>query len=187
MRARVTALLSQLRTGIRLPVRRLTITSEAGPVPYELSEALITIGRAAENMIVLADPSVSGRHAQLLLAGDDYQLVDLESTNGTRVNGETVRSVLLQAGDRIRFGKMEACFECEPSSEAQPLPVLEALEVRAAEVSARPADFENASPFQKRTSQKDHARVALYAAAAFAILLFVASMLALAQMHSPLP
>ena len=168
-------------------MRRLTIKDEKGSVSHELTEALVTIGRATENMIVLADPSISGRHARLQAAGDDYQLVDLDSTNGTRVNGESIRSVLLQAGDRIRFGKIEACFECELSATAQPLPVLEAVEARPAEVSARPADFENASPFQKRGSQKDRARFAFYAAAAVAILLFLASMLALAQMHSPLP
>ncbi|MDQ6626367.1 MAG: FHA domain-containing protein [Verrucomicrobiota bacterium] len=165
----------------------MTKTETGAAVPYELTEALVTIGRAAENTIVLADPSVSGRHAQLQRAGDDYQLVDLESTNGTRVNGESIRSVLLQPGDRIRFGKLEACFECELSATAQPLPVLEAVEASPAEVSTRPVDFENASPFPKRTSQKDRARLALYAAAAVAILLFLASMLALAQMHSPLP
>lgn len=168
-------------------MRRLTITGDASSVPFELTDALISIGRAAENAIVLADPSVSGRHAQLQLAGDDYQLVDLESTNGTRVNGETIRSVLLHPGDRIRFGKVEACFECEVSATAQPLPEREAVPVSAAEVSVRPADFQNASPFQKRTSQKDGARLALYGVAAVAILLFVASMLALALMHSPLP
>lgn len=168
-------------------MRRLTITSEAGRVPYELTDALVTIGRAAENTIVLADPSVSSRHAQLQRAGDDYQLVDLDSTNGTRVNGESIRSVLLQPGDRIRFGKLEACFECEVSAPAQPLPVLEAVEAVPADVSSRPADFTNASPFQKHSSQKDRARLALYAAAAVAILVFLASMLALAQMHSPLP
>ncbi len=165
----------------------MTKTETGAAVPYELTDALVTIGRAAENTIVLADPSVSGRHAQLQRAGDDYQLVDLESTNGTRVNGESIRSVLLQPGDRIRFGKLEACFECELSATAQPLPVLEAVEASPAEVSTRPVDFENASPFPKRSSQKDRARLALYAAAAIAILLFLASMLALAQMHSPLP
>jgi hypothetical protein len=102
------------------------------------------------------------------------------------VNGETIRSVLLQAGDRIRFGKLDAVFEGDVSTTAQPMPVLEAADARAAEVSARPLDFENASPFQKRATQKDRARVALYAAAAAAILVFLASMLALAQMHSPL-
>src|SRR4051794_25926889 len=151
-------------------MRRLMITTESGNVPHELTEDSITIGRAAENMIVLDDPSVSGRHAQLRAMGDDYQLVDLNSTNGTRVNGRAITSVLLQAGDRIHLGKVEACFECKTGGETQPLPVLEEPEARPAEISARPADFANASPFQKRRSQKDAVRTAIYALAGVAIL-----------------
>lgn len=166
-------------------MRRLTVTSEAGQSVHELTDALVTVGRAAENGIVLADASVSGRHAQLQAAGDTYQLTDLDSTNGTRVNGESVRSVLLQPGDRIRFGKVEACFECQTSDEAQPLPRLEEAQAQPAEASTRPADFANASPFQKRRSQRDAARLAIYAAAGLAILAFLGSMLALAQMHAP--
>ena len=74
----------------------------------------------------LEDPSVSGRHAQIEQVGEDYQLTDLESTNGTRVNGELITTVTLRVGDRIRFGKVEACFECEVPDEAQPLPALRA-------------------------------------------------------------
>ncbi|MBA3273710.1 MAG: hypothetical protein H0T11_07540, partial [Chthoniobacterales bacterium] len=78
-----------------------------------------------------------------------------------------------------------ACFECESSERAQPLPLVEEVEARPAEVSARPADFANASPFPKRQSQRDPLRPMIYAAAGVAILAFVASMLSLAQMHSP--
>lgn len=163
------------------------VTTNAGSVPHELHEPAILIGRAAENAIVIPDPSVSARHAQLQAIGDDYQLTDLDSTNGTRVNGENIRTVLLHAGDRILFGKVQACFECETAETAQPLPVPEQVAAQPAEVSARPADFGNASPFQKRTSRKDPSRVALYAAVVVALLAFVGSMLALAQMHSPLP
>ena len=66
---------------------KLIITTEAqGKIAYEFSEDLITIGRAPDSMIVIDDPSVSGHHAQLELAGESYKLKDLESTNCTRVN-----------------------------------------------------------------------------------------------------
>jgi len=161
--------------------------SGSPPVPHELTEDLVTIGRSPESLIQIDDPSVSGRHAQLQQVGDTFHLRDLESTNGTRVNGEIITSVALRLGDRIRFGKVEACFECELPSDAQPLPALEAVEARPAEVSARPADFANASPFPKRESDRDPARIPLFAAAAIAILAFIASMLALAQMRPPSP
>ncbi len=71
--------------------------------PHDLTDEVITIGRAPDNMIVIDDPSVSGRHAQLRLAGEVYRLKDLESTNGTRVNGIPVTETALRFDDRIRF------------------------------------------------------------------------------------
>jgi len=157
-------------------------------VPHELAEELITIGRGAENQIQLEDPSVSGRHAQLQARGDSYELQDLQSTNGTQVNGKAIAApVLLRVGDQIRFGKVEACFECETPGTAQPLPSPEQVQAAPAELSARPADFANASPFPRRTKQKDPARLALFAAAGLAILALLASLLSLLQMRPPMP
>ncbi|MBA2269522.1 MAG: FHA domain-containing protein [Chthoniobacterales bacterium] len=166
---------------------RLMIASSIGPIAHELSEELVTLGRSPENMIQLDDPSVSGKHAQLQLVGDDVQLTDLGSTNGTTVNDAAITAALLRAGDRVRFGKVEACFECEVAGDAQPLPAMEEVEANTAAVSARPADFSNASPFPRRTTEKDPGRTALFAAAVVAILAFIGSMLALAQMHAPMP
>ena len=165
----------------------MVITTPSGGVPHELTEATTTIGRAPENALHLDDPSVSGRHARLEQIGEDYQLTDLDSTNGTRVNGELITTTTLRAGDRIRFGKVEACYECEVQAEAQPLPVLQQVEARPAEVSARPVDFANASPFPRRRTENDPVRLAAFAAAGLALLAFVGSMLALAQMRAPLP
>jgi pSer/pThr/pTyr-binding forkhead associated (FHA) protein len=165
-------------------MRKLNVSLPGGgTVSYDLAEPVIAIGRAPENLIHLEEPSVSSRHAQITVAGDSYELRDLDSTNGTRVNGESITSVTLQLGDRIRFGKVEACFECEVP--AQALPVLPEIDLRPAETSARPADFANASPFPKRTVEKDPTRLALFAAAGVAILAFIGSMLALAQMQVP--
>ena len=78
---------------------------------HELTDERITIGRAPDNLLQIDDPSVSQRHAQLLLMHESYQLKDLGSTNGTRVNSVLVRDTLLRVGDRIRFGKVEARYE----------------------------------------------------------------------------
>jgi pSer/pThr/pTyr-binding forkhead associated (FHA) protein len=49
---------------------KLILTTESqGRLSYDLTEALITIGRAADNIIVIDDPSISSRHAQLELSG----------------------------------------------------------------------------------------------------------------------
>lgn len=166
------------------------ILSPSGPEPiaHELSAELITIGRAPENAIHIDDPSVSGRHAQLHLVGETFHLQDLDSTNGTRVNGEAITSVALRVGDRIQFGKVEACFECdvlEDAAAAPPPPTLAAVDARPAELSAVPADFANASPFPRRKTERDPVRTALFAISVLALVAFIGSLLALAQMQPP--
>src|SRR5438477_7618429 len=91
--------------------------------PHDLTDEVITIGRAPDNMIVVDDPSVSGRHAQLELSGDIYRLKDLDSTNGTRVNGIPIKETVLRFDDRVRFGGVEARFEPETRG-SQPLPMV---------------------------------------------------------------
>src|SRR2546430_3496687 len=105
---------------------KLILTTEAqGKVAYEFAERSITIGRAPDNAIVLDDPSVSSRHAQLELSGETYRLKDLESTNGTRVNGLPVTTeTALRFDDRIRFGAVDARFEPDTRG-SQPLPDVE--------------------------------------------------------------
>ena len=69
-----------------------------------IGDELLTIGRLPECGIMLADPNVSRRHAQLRREGEKVFLVDLGSTNGTRVNGATVREHPLSPGDEITIG-----------------------------------------------------------------------------------
>ena len=165
---------------------KLVIRSESGEsIPHDLVEESYTIGRAPENSIRLEDSSVSGRHAEIAVVDQNCYLKDLGSTNGTVVNDQPVTETQLRAGDRIRFGKVEACFECEMVAVAQPLPRLEEVQVRPAESSARPADFANASPFETRKGKKDPARTAVFAAAALAFLAFLVSLIALALMKAP--
>ena len=62
---------------------------------------VLTIGRDASNDVVLNDARVSRHHARLERIGTRYQLVDLDSSNGTFVNGERVRTRILSPGDEI--------------------------------------------------------------------------------------
>jgi pSer/pThr/pTyr-binding forkhead associated (FHA) protein len=164
---------------------KLSILLENSRATHELTDERITIGRAPDNMLQIDDPSVSSRHAQLLLIDDRYQLKDLGSTNGTRVNSELVTDTFLRVGDRIRFGKVEARYESDATGEAQPLPEAGEIEARPAETSEKPADFANASPFPNRQKEKDTVATAVLAAAAVAIVAFLVSMLGLLQIHGP--
>jgi hypothetical protein len=151
---------------------------------HELIEDLITIGRGPDNTIVINDPSVSTRHVQLERAGETYRLKDLNSTNGTRVNGIPVAETVLRFDDRIRFGAAEARYE-QDTRGSQPLPQPEGITAKSAELSTVPADFINASPFARRREEKDPLRVAIFVALALLALVFLGSMIAVLTMHAP--
>jgi hypothetical protein len=71
----------------------------------------LTIGRLPESAVMITDPNASRRHAELRRSGSDVVLVDLNSTNGTRVNGATVRERKLADGDQIVIGTTVLRFE----------------------------------------------------------------------------
>lgn len=76
-----------------------------------LGEYAVSIGRGADSVIVLGDPNVSRRHAEVRPRGDGYVVVDLGSTNGTRVNGALVSERPLADGDVLSFGATHLRFE----------------------------------------------------------------------------
>lgn len=76
-----------------------------------LGEDPVTIGRLPECDVVLSDPNVSRRHAEVRRRGNDFVVVDLGSTNGTRVNGAGVRERRLNDGDDIGLGGTVIRFE----------------------------------------------------------------------------
>ncbi len=77
----------------------------------EVDETLI--GRGSASDLVLSDEGVSREHALLLFdpAEGTWSVEDLQSTNGTRVNGKRVRSAVLQAGDELQIGGTRISFE----------------------------------------------------------------------------
>jgi predicted component of type VI protein secretion system len=70
----------------------------------------VTIGREEGNSLRLNDERVSRFHAKVQIDGDDHILTDLESTNGTRVNGTSVQIRRLRIGDRVGVGRSLLLF-----------------------------------------------------------------------------
>jgi hypothetical protein len=85
-----------------LPDGRRVTMDEEGP---------LTIGRLPESSVVVEDTNVSRRHAEVRRDGPDAVVVDLGSTNGTRVNGAQVRTRRLNDGDEITVGRTSLRFE----------------------------------------------------------------------------
>ncbi len=76
-----------------------------------LGEESLTIGRLPSCDIPVPDPNVSRKHAEIRPSGAGYVVVDLGSTNGTRVNGATVNERKLSDGDVIAVGTTRLRFE----------------------------------------------------------------------------
>lgn len=70
----------------------------------------VTIGREEGNILRLNDERVSRFHSKIQIDDNDYILTDLESTNGTRVNGTVVQIRRLRFGDRVALGRSVLLF-----------------------------------------------------------------------------
>jgi len=71
---------------------------------YPLGDEDVTMGRDRTNTVVVPSESASRRHARIFVSGGAHVLVDLESTNGTLLNGKPVAEQTLRNGDVIRVG-----------------------------------------------------------------------------------
>jgi len=86
---------------------------------YELAEVSVTIGRESSNGIQLHDTEASRRHVELRKNESSYELVDLESSNGTFVNNARIEQQLLQNGDRVEIGRTRMIFTASDAVETE--------------------------------------------------------------------
>jgi hypothetical protein len=116
----------QVLEGPRLRAGRFSVAAEViegadGLAPAELvlpgggrvhieSEPVV-IGRMPECEVVLSDPNVSRRHAEVLRINEAFMVRDLGSTNGTKLNGAPIREGYLTTGDNITVGSTTLVFE----------------------------------------------------------------------------
>ncbi len=79
----------------------------------QLTKERTTLGRRPYNDVVIDNLAVSGEHAALQMTGNEVTLEDLNSTNGTYVNGKAVKKQVLQHGDTVDVGKYKIKFVSE--------------------------------------------------------------------------
>jgi predicted component of type VI protein secretion system len=86
---------------------------------YDLIIEKTTVGRSDHNTLVLHDPSLSAAHCEILMYGDEVIVRDLDSRNGTFVNGVALHNsqAPLKHGQLVRFGSVEARLELDGESE----------------------------------------------------------------------
>ena len=87
---------------------RLVILNEGlTGLTHELSMNPTTVGRADGNLFQIIEPSVSGRHCEILLRGNEIIVRDLKSTNGTFIQGERITEAILKPGQILRLGRVD--------------------------------------------------------------------------------
>jgi pSer/pThr/pTyr-binding forkhead associated (FHA) protein len=91
---------------------------------HELKADRTTIGRVEDNMFQIPEASVSSHHCEVLLRGKDVVVKDLDSTNGTFINGEKISESVLQPGQTLRLGNVELRLDTGalPAAGAAPAP-----------------------------------------------------------------
>lgn len=78
---------------------------------HELNVDKTTIGRVEDNTFHIAEPSVSSHHCEVILRRGDVVVKDLNSTNGTFINGEKIAEGVLKPGQVLRLGQIELRLE----------------------------------------------------------------------------
>jgi len=91
--------------------RLVVITKGVSASPLELGGAWVTIGRADGNSFQVVETSVSGRHCEVRLQGEELLVRDLLSTNGTFVDGQKISEAKLKLGQVLRVGDVDVRFE----------------------------------------------------------------------------
>jgi pSer/pThr/pTyr-binding forkhead associated (FHA) protein len=101
---------------------RLVILSEGFTgKAFELSVEKTTIGRVDDNTFPIPEGSVSSHHCEVLLRGSEVVIHDLNSTNGTFVNGHQVTGeAVIKPGQILRLGQVEIRLEDASAQKSQP-------------------------------------------------------------------
>jgi FHA domain len=110
---------------------------------------LLTIGRTEDSIVQLASPSVSSHHAIIKPREDGYYVQDLASRNGTRINGVEIEEALMNDGDRISFGDVQAIYYAAdelPEPVYAEEPVAEVYHEVLPQAQPVPQSFETVAP-----------------------------------------
>lgn len=83
---------------------------------HELKAETTTVGRVEDNIFQIPDASVSSHHCEIILKGNDVVIRDLNSTNGTFINGQQITEAILKPSQILRLGQIEVRLEGDQSA-----------------------------------------------------------------------
>lgn len=128
---------------------------------YDLKVDKTTIGRVDDNSFPIAEGSVSSHHCEVQLRGNEVVVKDLNSTNGTFINGQQITGEgVLKPGQILRLGQIEMRLESDEMKTAasKKLPdhtmfIPQGVKLGSTETGTRPVHFGGASPFEKKSDK----------------------------------
>jgi signal transduction histidine kinase len=124
---------------------------------FELTGETLGAGRDASNRVRLHDTEVSRRHAEFVRSPEGYRLVDRGSANGTFVNSQSIRDVLLQSGDQIQIGQSILVYSAGSSTHATEAPPATDLAHRISLITRQ--DVELSSAIVKSIGETEGVRI----------------------------
>lgn len=127
---------------------KLILSFDGKPLKeYELDKELLTIGRRPGNDILIDNLAVSGTHAKILTILNDSFIEDLDSTNGTLINGERITKHALRNGEKVIIGKhaLEYINEAEEAGEGE----FEKTMIIRPDANAQPVSTETSKKLEK--------------------------------------
>ena len=111
---------------------RFRLMGETEPVAFDLGTGPNTIGRAAGNSVQIAEPSISSEHCVISVSSNGVYVQDLQSTNGTFIDGMPVAEGWIQPGQTLQLGTFRLRLETEEIQIHVPVPVTVAVEATPA-------------------------------------------------------
>ncbi|HEV8606016.1 MAG TPA: ATPase, T2SS/T4P/T4SS family [Tepidisphaeraceae bacterium] len=116
----------------------ISLQSESGPQKVPIAEKPVTIGRHPDNLLVITDTQASRFHAVIGRSKEGYIVKDLDSRNGTRLNGQPVKTAKLNEGDVVSIGTTDIRFSTGNSAAARAPRAAPEPTARAASASKPP-------------------------------------------------
>lgn len=152
---------------------KLVVLSESLPGrSHELTAEKTSVGRLDDNAFVLAEPSVSSHHCEILLKGQEVVIKDLNSTNGTFINGEKITEATLKPGQTLRLGQIElkldtpapaAAAGSEKRKQDHTASAPQGVKLNDLEKAGKSVSFDKNSPFAKKKDKTNLVFIAVSA------------------------
>jgi pSer/pThr/pTyr-binding forkhead associated (FHA) protein len=106
------------RLFLAITARLVAVNGPLSGQTFYLDEPVVSIGRLGSNDICLEDPFVSRHHCVIRKTGDEYTIENLNSANGTYLNGERVNAGSLKEGCLIQIGTSRFLFKLQNPEES---------------------------------------------------------------------